>query len=159
MQFCTVRHQKSAVLLKWCWADAEHLLQAYVIATSTLVDISKVDVSKFDDTYFKSTEKKEKKKKSEDGFFGDQTEEKKELGAEYIENQKKVNSTATPILGFCFTHVLNSLAASSALLCKSIVFVCAYGWCCCTQCFTYMQQQYHPYVHTNTIKSRAVQNL
>ena len=93
--------------MKWMWADAEHLLQAYVIATSTLVDISKVDVSKFDDTYFKSTEKKEKKK-SEDGFFGEQTDEKKELSPEYVENQKKVNLTAIPILGFCFMHVLNS---------------------------------------------------
>ncbi len=71
------------------------MLQAYVIATSTLVDISKVDVSKFDDTYFKSTEKKEMKK-SEDGFFGAQTDEKKELSPEYVENQKKVNSTASP---------------------------------------------------------------
>jgi len=98
--------------LNWCWADAEHLLQAYVIATSTLVDISKVDVSKFDDTYFKSTEKKEKKK-SEDGFFGAQTDEKKELSPEYVENQKKVNSTATPILGFCLMHVLNAIATIS----------------------------------------------
>jgi len=134
------------------------LLQAYVIATSTLVDISKVDVSKFDDTYFKSTEKKEKKK-SEDGFFGDQTEEKKELGAEYVENQKKVNSTATPILGFCLMHILNSLAVSSALPWNSIVIVCAYGWCCCTQCFAYMQQQYHPYVHTNTIEFQGSAEL
>lgn len=67
------------------------MLQAYVIATSTLVDISKVDVSKFDDAYFKSSDKAEKKK-GEDGFFDTQTE-KKELGSEYIENQKKVLST------------------------------------------------------------------
>jgi len=112
------------VSLNWCWANAEHLPQAYVIATSTLVDISKVDVSKFDDTYFKSTEKKEKKK-SEDGFFGDQTEEKKELGAEYVENQKKVNSTATSIVGFCLMHVLNSLA--HVLHCPGILLcLCAH---------------------------------
>ncbi|KAL0030372.1 hypothetical protein WJX77_012601 [Trebouxia sp. C0004] len=66
--------------------------QAYVIATSTLIDISKVDVSKFDDTYFKSTEKVEKKK-SEDGFFNAQADEKKkELSPEYVENQKKVDA-------------------------------------------------------------------
>jgi len=69
------------------------LLQAYVIATSTLVDISKVDVSKFDDVYFKSSDKAEKKK-GEDGFFETQTE-KKELGSEYIENQKKVCALST----------------------------------------------------------------
>lgn len=86
---CTVvvqcRHQTLAVC-----PIGPGLMQAYVIATSTLVDISKVDVSKFDDTYFKSTEKKEKKK-SEDGFFNAQADEKKELSPEYVENQKKVS--------------------------------------------------------------------
>ena len=42
--------------------------QAYVIGTSTKVDISGVDVSKFDDKYFgKKVEKK--KKKGETEFF------------------------------------------------------------------------------------------
>ena len=41
--------------------------QAYVIATSTKVDLSGMDVSKFDDAYFKKTETKSKS--SEDKFF------------------------------------------------------------------------------------------
>jgi len=106
-----------------CWADVEHLLQAYVIATSTLVDISKVDVSKFDDTYFKSTEKVEKKK-SEDGFFNTQTDEKKELSPEYVENQKKVkNLNCNPNIGIlldaCFEltcHEFWSLPMNSGVL-------------------------------------------
>ncbi len=44
--------------------------QAYVIATSTSVDVGSVDVAKFDDGYFKA-EKKERTKKGEDGFFAE----------------------------------------------------------------------------------------
>ncbi|DBA78202.1 TPA: hypothetical protein ACH3X2_008163 [Trebouxia sp. C0005] len=91
-----LRQQESGLLLvtgpfKVNGVPLKRVNQAYVIATSTLVDISKVDVSKFDDTYFKSTEKKEKKK-SEDGFFNAQADEKKELSPEYVENQKKVDA-------------------------------------------------------------------
>lgn len=86
------------------------LLQAYVIATSTLVDISKVDVSKFDDSYFKASDKAEKKK-GEDGFFETQTE-KKELGSEYIENQKKV---LLPSLSMLRCHCMSELLQSAAL--------------------------------------------
>lgn len=68
---------------------AQVFMQAYVIATSTLVEISKVDVSKFDDAYFKSSDKAQKKK-GEDAFFEEKTE-KKELSADYIDNQKKVS--------------------------------------------------------------------
>ncbi len=50
--------------------------QAYVIATSTSVDVGGVDVAKFDDGYFKA-EKKERTKKGEDGFFADATPEPK----------------------------------------------------------------------------------
>lgn len=67
---------------------SEMCLQRYVIATSTSVDISKVDVGKFSDDYFKSTEKAEKKK-SEEGFF-EEKKEKKELGSDYVNNQKTV---------------------------------------------------------------------
>lgn len=65
------------------------VMQAYVIATSTSVEISKVDVSKFDDAYFKSSDKAQKKK-GEDAFFEEKVE-KKELNADYIDNQKKVS--------------------------------------------------------------------
>ncbi|KAK9823946.1 hypothetical protein WJX72_006592 [[Myrmecia] bisecta] len=67
--------------------------QAYVIATSTKVDVSNVDVSKFDDKYFKPTEKKQKKK-GEQEFFEEPTEAK-ELPAEYKENQKAVDAALT----------------------------------------------------------------
>lgn len=50
--------------------------QAYVIATSTKVDITSVDVSKFDDAFFKAAEEP-KKKKAEDEFFKAEAEEKK----------------------------------------------------------------------------------
>jgi large subunit ribosomal protein L6e len=43
--------------------------QAYVIATSTTVDISSVDVSKFEDKYFMKEEKKKKTVKNEGEFF------------------------------------------------------------------------------------------
>eukprot|EP00965_Chrysotila_dentata_P193696 6175918-Pleurochrysis_carterae.AAC.2 len=47
--------------------------QAYVIATSTTVDISKVDVSKFEDGYFgKPKVAKKKQKKSSDEFFAEE---------------------------------------------------------------------------------------
>jgi large subunit ribosomal protein L6e len=64
--------------------------QAYVIATSTKVDVSGVDVSKFDDAYFKSAEKKAKKQ-SEEGFFQEKAE-KAALPAEYVANQKAVDA-------------------------------------------------------------------
>jgi large subunit ribosomal protein L6e len=67
--------------------------QAYVIATSTKVEIGNVDVSKFDDKYFKPTEKKQKKK-GEKEFFEEPTEAK-ELPAEYKENQKAVDAAIT----------------------------------------------------------------
>lgn len=65
--------------------------QAYVIATSTKVDVSKVDISKFDDSYFKSAEKKQRTKKGEADFFEDKLEKKK-LPADYIANQKTVDA-------------------------------------------------------------------
>jgi large subunit ribosomal protein L6e len=64
--------------------------QAYVIATSTKVDLPALNLEKFTDSYFKAAEDKQKKKKGEDEFF--KTEEsKKELSAEYIANQKEVD--------------------------------------------------------------------
>ncbi|KAG7673070.1 hypothetical protein Ndes2526B_g05363 [Nannochloris sp. 'desiccata'] len=65
--------------------------QAYVIATSTKVDVSKVDSAKFDDSYFRSAEKKQRKQRDEEGFFA-QEEKKTALPAEYIANQKAVDA-------------------------------------------------------------------
>jgi large subunit ribosomal protein L6e len=44
--------------------------QAYVIATSTKVDVSKVDASKFTDEYFK-VEKSQKSKPTAEALFGE----------------------------------------------------------------------------------------
>lgn len=63
--------------------------QTYVIATSAKVDLPEMDLAKFNDAYFKSAEKKQGKK-SEEAFFDEP--EKKELAAEYIANQKTVDS-------------------------------------------------------------------
>ncbi|KAH6759335.1 Ribosomal protein L6 family protein [Perilla frutescens var. frutescens] len=65
--------------------------QAYVIGTSTKVDISGVDVSKFDDKYFgKQVEKKKKKGESE--FFEAEKQEKNTLPTEKKEDQKSVDA-------------------------------------------------------------------
>merc|ERR1712032_48502 len=58
--------------------------QAYVIATETKIDISSVNVSKYDDSYFKGA-------KEETG--------KKELSADYLANQKAMDTALTPIIG------------------------------------------------------------
>ena len=47
--------------------------QAYVIATSTKVNIKGADVSKLEDSHFKAAEKP-REKKGEDGFFKKDTE-------------------------------------------------------------------------------------
>ncbi|XP_022849891.1 60S ribosomal protein L6-like [Olea europaea var. sylvestris] len=65
--------------------------QAYVVATSTKVDISGVNVEKFDDKYFaKQAEKK--KKKGETEFFEAEKEEKNVLPAEKKDDQKVVDA-------------------------------------------------------------------
>ncbi|KAG6435258.1 hypothetical protein SASPL_100128 [Salvia splendens] len=65
--------------------------QAYVVGTSTKVDISGVDVSKFDDKYFgKQVEKK--KKKGETEFFEANKQEKNTLPAEKKDDQKAVDA-------------------------------------------------------------------
>ena len=46
--------------------------QAYVIATSTKVDVSKADVSKFEDTYFGKTKTPKSKKGKEDFLDGEE---------------------------------------------------------------------------------------
>ncbi|KAG9145906.1 hypothetical protein Leryth_019576 [Lithospermum erythrorhizon] len=66
--------------------------QAYVIATSTKVDIATVNVDKFDDKYFaKKVEKK--KTKGEGEFFEADKEEKNVLPAEKKDDQKAVDAS------------------------------------------------------------------
>ncbi|XP_078437955.1 large ribosomal subunit protein eL6-like [Wolffia australiana] len=65
--------------------------QAYVIGTSTKVDISGVNVDKFDDKYF-TKEVKKNKKKTEGEFFEAEKKETKELPAEKKEDQKAVDA-------------------------------------------------------------------
>merc|ERR1712205_76866 len=68
--------------------------QAYVIATETKVDVSKVNTSKFDDSYFKGAKKE---KKSGDSMFKEEAG-KKELSADYLANQKAMDTALTPSL-------------------------------------------------------------
>uniref|UniRef100_A0A803LFX4 60S ribosomal protein L6 n=1 Tax=Chenopodium quinoa TaxID=63459 RepID=A0A803LFX4_CHEQI len=65
--------------------------QAYVIATSTKVDVSGVDVSSIDDKYF-AKQGEQKKKKGEGEFFEAEKEEKNVLPAEKKESQKAVDA-------------------------------------------------------------------
>ncbi|XP_009775140.1 large ribosomal subunit protein eL6 [Nicotiana tabacum] len=65
--------------------------QAYVIGTSTKVDVSGVNVEKIDDKYFaKQAEKKQKKGEGE--FFEDKKEEKNVLPQEKKDEQKAVDT-------------------------------------------------------------------
>jgi large subunit ribosomal protein L6e len=64
---------------------------AYVIATSTKVDVGSVDATKFGDAYFKPTEKKEKKKGEKEFFQAEGGDAKKTLAPEYLENQKTID--------------------------------------------------------------------
>ena len=83
--------------------------QAYVIATSTKVDISKVDVSKITDEYFSRT--KDPVKESEDEFFAGETPKSAVVSDERKADQKLVDDallatiTATPMLeGYLAAH-------------------------------------------------------
>jgi len=71
--------------------------QAYVIATSTKLDIGSVDLSKYTDAYFKR--EVEKKKKSESQFFEAEKEtEEKQLPAERKEDQKALDALLLPLI-------------------------------------------------------------
>ncbi|CAK9870054.1 unnamed protein product [Sphagnum jensenii] len=70
--------------------------QAYVIATSTKVDISAVDVAKYSDAYFKR--EVTKKKKGESQFFEAEKEEEKSLPLEKIEDQKAIDAKLVPLI-------------------------------------------------------------
>ena len=63
--------------------------QAYVIATSTQVNVSSVNVDKFDDAYFKKAQTRTKK--TGDEFFKSEEEKKTEISAERKADQKAVD--------------------------------------------------------------------
>ncbi|KAL5188471.1 60S ribosomal protein L6 [Glycine soja] len=65
--------------------------QAYVIGTSTKVDISAVNVDSFDDKYF-AKEAQKKKKKGEGEFFEAEKEEKSVLPQQKKDDQKTVDA-------------------------------------------------------------------
>jgi large subunit ribosomal protein L6e len=70
---------------------------AYVIATSTSVDISSVKIDpKIDDKYFKKP--KEEKKKTEAEFFVEEGKKKKEIDATRVADQKAVDSELLAIV-------------------------------------------------------------
>ncbi len=52
--------------------------QAYVIATSTKIDLKGADVSKVEDSHFKAT-KEPREKKGEEGFFKKETEQEEKV--------------------------------------------------------------------------------
>jgi large subunit ribosomal protein L6e len=74
---------------------ARRVNQAYVIATSTKVELPALDLAKFTDSYFKATETK--KKAGEEKFF-DAEQQKKELSADYIANQQALDAALLPAL-------------------------------------------------------------
>ncbi|GBB99500.1 hypothetical protein RclHR1_03540019 [Rhizophagus clarus] len=64
--------------------------QAYVIATSTKVDIASCSVDKFDDLYFKR-ENKPKKSNDEQEFFNKDQNQKKEVSENRVADQKEID--------------------------------------------------------------------
>uniref|UniRef100_A0A7S3A2Q9 60S ribosomal protein L6 n=1 Tax=Rhodosorus marinus TaxID=101924 RepID=A0A7S3A2Q9_9RHOD len=66
--------------------------QAYVIATSTKIDVSGVDVSKFDGKYFKKDKSKKSKKTEEDFMAVEGAEKKSEIPEGKVADQKTVDS-------------------------------------------------------------------
>ena len=68
--------------------------QAYVIATSTVVDVSSVDVTKYDDSYFK----REKKGKKSDAMETDETPADSADTEKRIADQKAVDAVLVPVI-------------------------------------------------------------
>ncbi|GMH43652.1 hypothetical protein BSKO_11574 [Bryopsis sp. KO-2023] len=76
---------------------AKRIAQSYVIATSTKIALPKLDLSPFTDAYFtRDKSLKKKKKEGQEGFFDTADEEKKELPAPKVENQKKLDAAMLP---------------------------------------------------------------
>ncbi|KAL3641842.1 60S ribosomal protein L6 [Castilleja foliolosa] len=65
--------------------------QAYVVGTSTKVDISGVNLDKFDDKYF-AKQVENKKTKAENEFFEVEKQDKTEIPAERKDDQKAVDA-------------------------------------------------------------------
>ena len=70
--------------------------QAYVIVTSTIVDVSKVDVSKFDDPYFRRSKVKQDPELMEEESASPPP--KKVLTEERIADQKVVDQVLEPVI-------------------------------------------------------------
>ncbi|KAL3622673.1 hypothetical protein CASFOL_033490 [Castilleja foliolosa] len=86
--------------------------QAFVIGTSTKVDISGVNVDKFNYKYFaKAVEKK--KTKSESEFFESEKEEKTEIPTERKDDQKALD--AIPDLNFIDCCILRNTSQEEAI--------------------------------------------
>lgn len=78
---------------------ARRVNQAYVISTSTKVELPSLSLDKFTDAYFAAAEAKAAKKskgKGEEGFFADDAGAKKELAAEYVANQRELDAALLP---------------------------------------------------------------
>ncbi|ODQ49735.1 hypothetical protein SAICODRAFT_193247 [Saitoella complicata NRRL Y-17804] len=87
---------------------------AYVIATSTSVDVSAVDVAKFDEAYFKREKKSASKKGTEAEFFGEGA--KKQVSESRVADQKAVDKAILEAVNK--TSNLKSYLASSFSLNK-----------------------------------------
>ncbi|RHZ81165.1 hypothetical protein Glove_123g38 [Diversispora epigaea] len=73
--------------------------QAYVIATSTKVDISTAcPLDKFDDAYFKKAKESKKRKVTEKEFFEDEQKKKKPLPETRASDQKEVDKNITAVI-------------------------------------------------------------
>lgn len=84
---------------------------AYVVATSTKLDLSKVTVdAKFTDSYFAKAEKADAKKSEEAFFAQDAAAPKKELSAERKADQKAVDAQLMPLVAKTplLKHYLNA---------------------------------------------------
>ena len=72
--------------------------QAYVIATSTKLDISKVKVdAKYNDAYFKFTKDAQQKAATAEELFGENAP-KKEIDAARVADQKSIDSQLLPLI-------------------------------------------------------------
>eukprot|EP00775_Hariotina_reticulata_P008076 gene8076-8271_t len=99
-----LRQQPSGLLLvtgpfKLNGVPVRRVNQAYVIATSTKVELPSLSLDKFTDSYFKAAEDKQKKskKKGEEDFF-QKDEATSALAAEYIANQKEIDAALLSVL-------------------------------------------------------------
>lgn len=73
--------------------------QAYVIATSTKVDVSAADVSKLDDDFFKRNKVQKKKDVMEtDDSEENKKKKKKPVSEEKIAAQKSVDAVLVPVI-------------------------------------------------------------